>query len=137
MRALEIIKVSDKLYSQIIEGKKAIRDFNIVKIGLNSKREDLYQKINFRVDQMMKNGLLEEVKKLKEFENYNALKTVGYTELFDYLNGKSTLDYAIDKIKQHTRNYAKRQLTWFNADKEIQWFDSNLNENLISTLNPN
>jgi tRNA dimethylallyltransferase len=131
MRALEIMKVSGKKYSEVLAGKKVNRPFNIIKIGINIERNLLYDAINKRVDTMMQMGLLDEVKQLKKFENLNALKTVGYNELFDYLNGNSTLPFAIEKIKQHTRNYAKRQLTWFRADKEITWFESSQTDELI------
>ncbi len=132
MRALEIIKVSGKKYSDVLEGKKINRPFNILKIGLNTDRDVLYNKINKRVDAMIETGFLDEAKQLKQFENMNALKTVGYNELFDHLNGNSNLRFAIEKIKQHTRNYAKRQLTWFRADKEIMWFDPSQTDKLIS-----
>lgn len=132
MRALEIIKVSGKKYSAVLEGKKINRPFNILKIGLNIDRDVLYNKINKRADAMMDTGFLDEAKQLKKFENMNALKTVGYNELFDHLNGNSNLRFAVDKIKQHTRNYAKRQLTWFRADKEIMWFDPSQTDKLIS-----
>lgn len=123
MRALEIIHLSGKKYSDLLLSKKASRPFDIIKIGLNLPREELYQRINSRVDKMMEVGLLEEVKALDAFRDYNALKTVGYKELFDYLDGKMSLPEAVDKIKQHTRNYAKRQITWFKADEEVQWFE--------------
>ncbi|HLP12040.1 MAG TPA: tRNA (adenosine(37)-N6)-dimethylallyltransferase MiaA [Flavobacteriales bacterium] len=123
MRALEIMHVGGKLYSEVMLGKKAKRDFNIVKIGLNMPREWLYKRINDRVKKMIADGLTEEVKSLLPFRDCNALKTVGYSEMFDYIDGKTSLDEAVQKIQQHTRNYAKRQLTWFRADKDITWFE--------------
>lgn len=132
MRALEMMRISGKKYSELFTGKKAVRDFSILKIGINIEREKLYQQINNRVIQMMKQGLLDEVKSLKSFRNNNALKTVGYTELFEYLDGKLTEVEAVNLIQQHTRNYAKRQLTWFNADKEINWFNPDQIEQLIT-----
>jgi tRNA dimethylallyltransferase len=132
MRALEIMKVSGKKYSEVLAGKKVNRPFTILKIGLNTYRDVLYDKINKRVDVMMEMGFLEEVKQLKKFEDMNALKTVGYNELFDHLNGNSNLRFAVEKIKQHTRNYAKRQLTWFRADAQINWFDPKESNKLIS-----
>lgn len=122
MRALEIMKTTGKKYSDSLSGKKVQRPFNIIKIGLNMDRAELYQRINQRVDQMMAAGLLDEVKGLYAYKHLNALKTVGYKELFDYLDHQSTLEQAVELIKQHTRNYAKRQLTWFRADAEINWF---------------
>ena len=122
-RALEVCLTSGKTYSSLREGKIKKRNFNIVKIGLNTKRENLYERINIRVDEMMKHGFLDEVKQLKSYKHLNALQTVGYKELFDYLDGKMELDSAINLIKQNTRRYAKRQLTWFRRDEEIKWFE--------------
>jgi len=132
MRALEIMKVGGVLYSKVLAGKKEKRPFNILKVGLKMDREKLYSRINLRVDEMMKQGLLEEVKGLQEYRSINALKTVGYNELFDYLEAKWSLEEAVIKIKQHTRNYAKRQLTWYRSDEEITWFEPTQLENLIS-----
>ena len=123
MRALEIIHLSGKKYSDLLLSKKANRPFDILKIGLNLPREELYSRINSRVDKMMEDGLLKEVKSLEVFRNNNALKTVGYKELFDYLDGNLSLTEAVEKIKQHTRNYAKRQITWFKSDEEVKWFE--------------
>ena len=125
MRAIEICLQSGKKHSELITKSKKIRDFKVEKIGLELDREELYKRINLRVDDMMQKGLLNEVQALKEYKNLLALKTVGYTELFDYIEGKWDLDTAIEKIKQHTRNYAKRQLTWFNKDQEIKWVKNN------------
>jgi tRNA dimethylallyltransferase len=100
------------------------RPFNIRKIGLDLPREILYDRINKRVDQMMAHGLLAEVEALVRFKGLKTLQTVGYSELFDFLDGKSTLSEAITLIKQHTRNYAKRQLTWFRKDGDITWFQA-------------
>lgn len=132
MRALEMMRISGKKYSELFTGKKAVRDFSILKIGIHMDREKLYQQINNRVIDMMKNGLMDEVITLKSFRNCNALKTVGYTELFECLDGKLTEAQAVNLIQQHTRNYAKRQLTWFNADKEINWFYPDQIEQLIT-----
>jgi tRNA dimethylallyltransferase len=104
------------------KGKKPTRDFAIKKIGLELPKEELQQRINTRVDKMMKTCLLDEVKSLLPFKQLNALQTVGYTELFDYLDDKISLDKAVEEIKIHTRQYAKRQITWFKKDKEIEWF---------------
>lgn len=122
-RALEIIYTTGKKYSEQRIGKKAERFFQPIKIGLNLEREELYKRINNRVDEMMKQGLLEEVKHLYLHRKLNALNTVGYTELFDFIEDKMSLDEAVALIKQNTRNYAKRQLTWFRKDQNIKWFE--------------
>lgn len=125
MRAIEICLQSGKKHSELITKSKKTRDFKVEKIGLELDREELYKRINLRVDDMMQKGLLNEVQALNEYKNLLALKTVGYTELFDYIEGKWDLDTATEKIKQHTRNYAKRQLTWFKKDQEINWVKNN------------
>jgi len=114
MRALEVILQTGKPYSQQLTSIKKQRDFDIIKIYLNRTREDLFERINLRVDKMIEEGLLEEAKNLFPYSHLNALNTVGYKEIFDYFNGKISLEQAIDKIKIHTRRYAKRQMTWFN-----------------------
>jgi tRNA dimethylallyltransferase len=119
---LEVIYTTGKKYSEQRIGKKAERNFTSIKIGLNPEREKLYQRINQRVDDMMKAGLLEEVKELYTFKKLYTLNTVGYQELFDYIEDKLTLEQAVELIKQNTRNYAKRQLTWFKKDKGIFWY---------------
>lgn len=123
IRAIEVCTVTGKPYSDLRKGKKQKRDFNVVKIGLNMEREKLYKKINARVDEMMKAGLLEEVRSLDKYKELNSLKTVGYNELFNHLDRKTDLKQAVDLIKQNTRNFAKRQMTWFRKDEEIQWFE--------------
>lgn len=123
IRGLEFYLSTGKKLSSFRSNSKKERPFNVVKIGLNTAREQLYAQINHRVDIMMENGLLQEVQQLLPFRNYNALKTVGYSELFDYLDGNTTLEAAVDKIKQNTRRFAKRQLTWFRRDEEIRWFE--------------
>ncbi len=122
MRALEVLYATG--YSILSYRKKAIvkRPFNIIKIGLELPREMLYERINNRVNDMMQQGLLDEVKSLQAYQNLNALQTVGYKELFDYINNKTSLEQAIHLIKQNTRHYAKRQLTWFKKDTQIKWF---------------
>jgi tRNA dimethylallyltransferase len=122
IRALEVYLHTGKPYSSFLSGKSARRNFTPVKIFLNVPRQELYEKINKRVDEMMKAGLLDEVKDLVEHKNFNALKTVGYSELYDYLENKCDLDAAVEKIKQHTRNYAKRQITWFKHQDEYEEF---------------
>ncbi|MBI3502227.1 MAG: tRNA (adenosine(37)-N6)-dimethylallyltransferase MiaA [Bacteroidetes bacterium] len=122
IRAIEVFLITGKPFSQFRKGKKQKRNFSILKTGLNVEREELYKRINARVDQMMNRGLPEEVKSLAKQQHSNALNTVGYKELFEHLEGKISLQAAIEKIKQNTRHFAKRQLTWFKRDKEIKWF---------------
>jgi tRNA dimethylallyltransferase len=121
MRALEVKLSSGKSITDFQTQQKKQRDFNIIKIGLELPKEELIKNINHRVDIMMEQGLLEEVKSLDAFRNLNALQTVGYSELLDYLNGNLTLDKAVERIKINTRQYAKRQMTWFKKDEEIKW----------------
>ncbi len=123
MRAIEIATTVGKEFEEIIHSKKSERDFKIVKIGLNTSREKLYERINQRVDQMIEKGLIKECENVMNHKSHYALQTVGYSEIFEYFEGKNTLEKAIELIKQHTRNYAKRQVTWFTRDKEITWFE--------------
>lgn len=123
IRGLEFVLSTGKKLSSFQQNSKKSRPFNILKVGLNKDRQELYTQINKRVDQMMEKGLLEEVKGLLPYRELNALKTVGYAELFDYLDGNCSLAEAVDKIKQNTRRFAKRQLTWFRRDEEIKWFE--------------
>jgi tRNA dimethylallyltransferase len=123
VRALEVFEGSGKPFSSFRKADLKTRSFNTVKIGLNLPREQLYRRINDRVDIMVRDGLIEEVRSLIPYRNFNALNTVGYSELFAYFDGKVDLDTAISLIKQNTRRFAKRQLTWFNKDKEIKWFN--------------
>jgi tRNA dimethylallyltransferase len=122
---LEVCVVTNKPFSSFLVKEKKERPFTPICIALNIDREDLYKKINKRVDEMMQNGLLEEVKQLAAFKEFNALKTVGYKELFEHLEGKITLPDAVTKIKQHTRNYAKRQITWFKNKGDFEVFKPN------------
>lgn len=131
IRALEVFRSSGKPFSSFRTSSKVKRDFNIIKIGINQERETLYQRINLRVDLMMESGLLEDAKKLHPLKENNALQTVGYQELFNYFDNKSTLEEAIELIKRNTRRYAKRQLTWFKKDKEIEWFDANKTKTIL------
>jgi tRNA dimethylallyltransferase len=123
LRALEICIGSGKTYSSFKNKPKAPRNFHSIKVGLTADREIMYDRINRRVDIMMENGLLEEVKNLYSHKKLNALKTVGYRELFEYIDGNFTKEFAIDEIKKNTRRFAKRQGTWFRKDKNILWFD--------------
>jgi tRNA dimethylallyltransferase len=123
IRALEVYESTGKPFSSYRTAPVNARPFNIVKIGLTLPREQLYDRINKRVDQMVAQGLVEEVRSLLPYRHLNALNTVGYSELFDYFDGKIGLDTAIDLIKQNTRRFAKRQLTWFRKDTSIQWYN--------------
>ena len=118
MRALEVSLQTGKPYSEHLHKKQVTRDFNIEKYYLNRPREELFDRINRRVDKMMEDGLLEEARSLLPYRNLNPLNTVGYKELFDYFDGKCTLEQAVTDIKTHTRRYAKRQITWFKREYE-------------------
>jgi len=129
IRALEVCLVAGVSYSGLRSGKSRGRDFEVVKIGLDRPREELYERINQRADAMMEAGLLGEARELYPFREKTALKTVGYSELFDYLDGKYTLQEAVDIIKRNSRRYAKRQMTWFRRDESAAWFSpDNFNE---------
>ena len=124
VHALEICYTSGKPYSSFRVHEKKERPFQIIKIGLKRDRSDLFDRINKRVDMMMEDGLLEEAKSLYPLRHLNALNTVGYKELFRYFEGTWDLDLAIEKIKKNTRDYAKKQMTWFAHDNDIQWFSA-------------
>jgi tRNA dimethylallyltransferase len=109
-------------YSSFLTASRRERPFNIIKAGINCEREVLFNRINQRVDKMVHEGLEEEARKLAYARETNAMKTVGYREMFDFIDGKITLNEAIEQIKTNTRRYAKRQITWFQRDKEMQWF---------------
>ena len=138
IRALEICIGTNKPYSSYLNSKKNHRNFKAIKIGLTAPREIVYDRINQRVDIMLKNGLLEEARNLLKHKDLNALQTVGYRELFTYFEGNFSLDFAIAEIKKNTRRFAKRQGTWFKKDSEIQWFDyQDKVENIISYIEKN
>ncbi len=122
VHALEICLMTGKTYTSFRKSEKKERPFKIVKIGLNRNREELYNRINLRVDNMMSQGLLDETKRMVEHRNVNALNTVGYKELFNYIDGLWTLEEAVERIKGNTRRYARKQLTWFKRDTLMQWF---------------
>jgi tRNA dimethylallyltransferase len=121
IRALEVLEATGKSITSFHQHSKIERPFNIIKIGLTSPKEELYQNINTRVDVMIEDGLVDEVKSLLPYRSLNALQTVGYKELFDYFDGKISLKNTIEEIKKNTRHYAKRQITWFKKDESIQW----------------
>jgi len=133
-KALEIFYMTGKPYSEFLTNPKKERNFNIIKIVLNKAREELYQQINQRVDMMMETGLLDEARNLYPLRKLNALNTVGYKELFEYFDNKITLKQAIDKIKQNTRHYAKRQITWFKRNNDYTWFDATNKELILQFL---
>ena len=120
--ALEVCLQTGRPFSELRTGIAKKRNFNIIKIGLKRDREELYNNINNRVLKMMETGLLEEARNVYTYKEYNSLNTVGYKELFKYFEKEWTLDYAISMIQQNTRRYAKKQMSWFNKDKDIQWF---------------
>lgn len=122
VHALEICTMTGQTYTFFRRREKRERPFRIIKIGLNRPREELYARINQRVDQMMADGLLEEVKAMYPKRSLNALNTVGYKELFDYLDGRWSLEEAVERIKGNTRRYARKQLTWYKKDDQIRWF---------------
>ena len=121
LRALEVCLGTGKPFSSFRKNLPAPREFKVIKIGLNLPRAELHNRINARVDQMMTDGLLEEARRFYPLRHLNALKTVGYKELFDYFDGNVSLEEAVEKIKTNTRRYARRQITWFSKDKEFIW----------------
>lgn len=123
VRALEICIGTDAPYSSFLNKKKPNRAFKVLSIGLQGDRNLIYERINQRVDLMINEGLVEEAKKLRPFQNLNALRTVGYKELFQYFEGTWDLEFAIAEIKKNTRRFAKRQITWFKKDQSTIWLD--------------
>ncbi len=136
LRALEICIGTGKTFSSFRIKKDNKRNFNVLKIGLETDRQLLYNRINHRVDLMLEAGLVDEVKALHSQRGLVALKTVGLTEIFDHLEGIQSLDRAVELIKRNSRRYAKRQLTWFKKDKEVVWFERNSLEKIIQHLDP-
>ncbi|MGL4332391.1 MAG: tRNA (adenosine(37)-N6)-dimethylallyltransferase MiaA [Bacteroidales bacterium] len=134
IHALEICYMTGRPYSDLRTNTVKQRPFRIIKIGLTRDRQELYDRINKRVDVMVENGLIDEARKVYPYKNYNSLNTVGYKELFAYFDGDCTLDFAIDKIKQNSRIYSKKQMTWFKRDAEIQWFNPDNESDILSFL---
>ena len=122
LHALEICYQTGHTFTSFRTGKKKLRPFNIIKVGLQRPRPELFDRINHRVSAMMDEGLLDEVQRVLPFRNCNSLNTVGYKELFNYLDGEWELDFALDRMRKNTRVYAKKQLTWFKRDESICWF---------------
>jgi tRNA dimethylallyltransferase len=134
VHGLEICLMTGKTYTSFRKKEKKQRPFHIVKIGVNRPREELYLRINQRVDQMMTDGLLEEVRSVYDQRNSNALNTVGYKELFDYIDGRWSLEEAVERIKGNTRRYARKQLTWFKRDADIQWFHPEQQQEILNYI---
>ncbi len=132
IRALEVIRMTNQPYSSQRKGFKNDLPYDIVRFSIAWKREDLYNRINLRVDEMISIGLVEEVKGLQEFQSLSPLKTLGYTEIFDVINNKCSLETAIEKIKQNSRNYAKRQMTWLRRYSDVNYLDPYSKDTLIS-----
>lgn len=134
LHAVEICRQTGQPYSSLRTNIRKVRPFRILKIGLTRDREELCERINRRVDQMMSDGLLEEARRVYPFKHLNALNTVGYKELFNYFDGEWTLDLAIEKIKRNSRVYARKQMTWFKRDPEIRWFHPNEEEAILNYI---
>ena len=134
IHALEICYQTGKTYTSFRTQAKKERPFHIVKIGLNCERDILYNKINARVDEMMEKGLMKEAESLYAFRQQNALNTVGYKELFDYMDGRWSLEEAIERIKGNTRRYARKQLTWFKRDQQVQWFRPDQKDEILKYI---
>ncbi len=132
IRALEVIRMTNQPYSTQRKGFKNDLPYDIVRFSIAWKREDLYDRINLRVDEMITNGLVEEVIGLQKFQSLSPLKTLGYSEIFDVINNKCSLETAIEKIKQHSRNYAKRQMTWLRRYSDVHYLDPYSKNTLIS-----
>lgn len=134
IHALEICYMTGKPYTSFRTSANRQRPFRILKIGLNRDREELYERINKRVDIMMEEGLVEEARNVYPLRQMNSLNTVGYKELFQYFDGNWTLDFAVEKIKQDSRNYARKQMTWFKRDPEIRWFHPEENNTILDYI---
>lgn len=132
LKALEVSLQTGRPYSDFLSKSKKERPFRILRVALDMDREELYTRINQRVDQMMEKGLLEEAKKVIRFRHLTAMKTVGYRELFSYLDQDISLEEAVDLIKRHTRKFARKQLTWFRKENRYQWFLPHQSEEIIS-----
>ena len=134
VHALEICTMTGRTYTSFRKRDKKERPFRIVKIGLNREREELYQRINARVDEMMQRGLLKEAESMYPLRHLNALNTVGYKELFEHFNGRWSLDEAVERIKGNTRRYARKQLTWYKKDPQIRWFHPDQKKEIIDYI---
>lgn len=137
LRALEVCQSTGKTYTELRTSTIRERPFKILKIALNISREVLFERINIRVDNMIEQGLINEVQNLSPFKNLNSLNTVGYKEIFDYLDHKVDLAQAVENIKTNTRRYAKRQITWFKKDPEFHWYEPNNTIEIIKLITQN
>ena len=135
MRALEVCLVSGQKYSELRKSERKARDFQIVKVGITMPREQLYDRINRRVDIMVEQGLEAEARAVLPYRHCNSLKTVGYAEMFDYFDSKITFAEAVELIKRNSRRYAKRQITWFGRDSQIAWFNRGEENQIIKYIN--
>lgn len=134
IHAVEVCRQTGRPYSSFRTNTQKKRPFHILKIGLTRDREELCERINRRVDQMMTDGLLEEARKVYPYKHLNSLNTVGYKELFQYFDGEWTLEFAIEKIKRNSRVYARKQMTWFKRDKEITWFSPEQEDEILQFI---
>ena len=134
MHAVEICLTTGKSYSSLRTGIRKERDFSIIKIGLNRDKDELYARINARVDEMFRQGLEEEARSLYPLRHLNALNTVGYKELFDFFDGKTDRGEAVRLIKRNTRRYAKKQLSWFRRDTSITWFHPSQKQEILDFI---
>lgn len=134
IHALEICTMTGKTYTSFRLRKEKVRPFRIIKIGLQRPREELFERINSRVDVMVENGLIEEAKRVLPYRHFNSLNTVGFKELFQYFDGTWDLDFALEKIRRNSRVYAKKQMTWFSHDKEIVWFHPEQESEIIALI---
>ncbi len=134
MRAVEVFRETGKPFSHYLKHKTAVRNFHSITIGIKWERSELYERINTRVDEMIRNGLEEEARQNIQYKDNYALRTVGYSEFYDYFEGKQNLATTIDLIKQHSRNFAKRQLTWFKRDPSITWIDAKEKNTIFAML---
>ena len=137
MHALEICYMTGRTYTSYRTRKEKKRPFNIIKIGLQRDREELYERINRRVDIMMEQGLLQEAKRFYHLRNHNSLNTVGYKEIFKVIDGEWELPFAIEKIKQNTRIYSRKQTTWYRKSEDIAWFHPNQREEILQYIDSN
>lgn len=134
IHALEICYSTGNTYTSYRVSERKKRDFEVIKIGLTRPREDIYSRINRRVDKMIECGLIEEAQKLYANRHLNSLNTVGYKELFDFIDGKTSLSDSIEKIKSNTRRYSRKQLTWFKKDEQVKWFNPDCQTEILNFL---
>lgn len=135
IHAVEICRQTGRPYSSFRTNSRKERPFRIIQVGLTRERDELYERINRRVDQMMADGFLEEARRVYPFRHLNSLNTVGYKELFNYISGEWTLDFAIEKIKRNSRVYARKQMTWFKRDTDIRWFHPDEEAAILTYIN--